>query len=248
MPTNQWGYNLRSGRLTAYLRHALVDYAVADAAHMKDCMWADRHLLFVKLGGDDCYVVTIDNINKDHARHLFWWQLHANPEADIQVTGERSAVVAGRKARLDINFVIPGAGDFPDDPHSLALRTDEQYWTLGKDKPSPEALKTGLMVTCYKRPRLIAEVTGLNCLLLSTIVPRKVGQPPVEVKHIPAHKVFRAEIDWGAHTDTIIAAMDHGYMKFADVEGFAELAVIRRDKSGKVMDVWIPEGDLRVEE
>ena len=248
MPEAQWGYNLRSGRLKSFLRHKMVDYVVADSAFLKDCMWADRHLLFVKLGGDECYVVMIDNVNKDHRKHSCWWQLHAHPEAAVIVEGERSASVRGRKARLDIDFVSPDPGDFPQEAHQLALRADEMCWAMGKDKPSAEALKTGLMVTCYKRPRLIAEQTGLNCVLMAVIVPRRNGQPRVAVRQVPAKRVLRAEIDWGGHTDIIISALDHGCIKFPDVEGFAELALIRRTKDGKVEDVWIPDGDLSVKE
>ena len=119
---------------------------------------------------------------------------------------------------------------------------------MGKDKPGAEALKTGLMVTSYRRPRLIAEQVGLNCMLMAVIVPRRRGQPRARVRQVASRRVLRAQIDLGEYTDTIISALDHGCVKFPDVEGFANLALIRRRKSGRVVDVWVSDGNLTVRE
>ena len=247
LPEGAWGFNQRSGRLHSFQRHSLLDYVVADSAHQKNCCWADRHVMFVRLGGDDGYIVTADNINRDHQKHSYWWQLHANPDCRIEVTGAQSAVVWGQRARLDVEFLFPGPDDIPDDPHKLELRTDEVYWGYGKkDEPSLEARETGLLVTSYRRPRLIAELTGLNGLLLAIMVPRGLDEPPLAIRRESPRRLLRAEIGSDNCQDTVVAALDHGYIRTSDIEGCAELALIRRDSDGAVLGTWTSDGEIVV--
>lgn len=83
-----WGSEGHAGRLLDFQSHGWLDYVRADARAFQDCLWADRHCLFVRMGGDEAYLVLADNINKDNRKHGFWWQLHAHPSATVQVTAE----------------------------------------------------------------------------------------------------------------------------------------------------------------
>jgi len=64
----------------------------------------------------------------------------------------------------------------------------------------------------------------------------------VVLGRVTTRRTFRAEIACGEFTDTVIAAIDHAYVKLDDVEGFTELAVIRRDRAGRVVEVWTADG------
>ena len=247
MPPKQWGFNRRSGHLKGFARGALVDYVVADSAHMKECIWSDRHVMFVRTGGEGAYVVTVDNINPDYEWHSYTWQLHANPDSTIEITGPASATVRGRRAALDVHLLFPGPEDFPDKPHRLELKTETAYWTYGKqDKPNVDAGRTGLLVTSYERPRLLAELQGESCLLMAVMLPRPLAAPPRSVTRVPAYRLLRAEVDCGDFTDTLLAAPDHGYMRQDDLLAHAELALVRRDRSRKVTGTWVSDGDITV--
>lgn len=244
MPNEGWGMSKRPGRLDGFQRHEMLSYVRADMAFMKDCEWADRHLLFVPIGGDDCYVVTIDNFNKDSSRHFYQWQLQTNPECALQIDGKDTARLVGGKARLDLSFLIPGPEDFPQEPHSLELQTDTAQWSRPYGKEVEETQeKTALMITSVRRPRLNATVTGLNGQIMAVMVPRKPDQPSLAVRQVPERRVMRAEIDCGPFTDTVVAALDHGCLQLADIEGFAEIALIRRDKNGKLIGSWTSSGE-----
>jgi hypothetical protein len=223
---------------------------MADAAHMKNCIWADRHMLFVRGpgGGDDAYLVVVDNINVDNASHNFSWQLHTdpgipgNPAAPghaLRITGPATASVEGVRARLDITFARPDPGDFPDCPHTLALRVDEKEWAwpYGVNQSPGPAPRTGLLITSFKRPRLVAELTG-GSHVMAVMAPRRAGAAPLAVRQIPERRVMRVEVDHGDCVDTILAALDHGYVALGDLRGWSELTVIRRDRAGRVLDRW----------
>lgn len=257
----KWGANPRSGRLFNFQRHAMLDYVRADAAHMKDCMWADRHFLFVRSpsagggsgggsaggsgGVDDAYVVVIDNINVDNRTHSYWWQLQTDTVNSIRITSDRAASIVGEHARLDVTFAIPIAADFPKTPHTLALRSDEKEWSwpYGQGQAIGNTPRSGLLTTSFKRPRLIAELAGVNGVMAAVLSPRRAGSPPLAVRQIPEQRVLRVEVAWGDHTDTIFAALDSGYLNLADARGWTELALVRRDRAGKVVGTWTVDGE-----
>ena len=89
----------------------------------------------------------------------------------------------------------------------------------------------------------MAEQRGPNCLLMSILSPRRAGAAPLLVKDLSARRVFRAQIDCGPFSDTIIAALDQSLIQFPDVQGYTELALIRRDQTGKAIDCWTLGGD-----
>ena len=99
-------------------------------------------------------------------------------------------------------------------------------------------MKSELSFTSWYRPRLLAEQRGPNGLLMTVLAPRRASATPLVVQNNSTHRVFRADIDHGTFTDTIIAALDHSIIRFPDVTGYAEIALIRRHKSGTVINYW----------
>jgi hypothetical protein len=247
LPTGGWGNSLRGGRIRAFQRHALLDYACADMASQKNCVWADRHLLLVRLEGDDAYVVTIDNVNADNAGHSFWWQLHANPACRIEVEAPSAAHIVGKRARLDITFAAPSAEDFPKQPHQLGLVTDQAWWSWPYGRNTKDLARklerTGISTTAVNRPRLLAKVEGLNGQLMSVMAPRRIDQAPLPVRVVTHKRVLRAEVESTGFTDTLLAALDHHCLDLPDVKGFTELALIRRFRDGRPPAVWTSSGE-----
>ncbi|HOS44434.1 MAG TPA: hypothetical protein PK794_12125, partial [Armatimonadota bacterium] len=193
------------------------------------------------------------------------WQLQCHPESDVRVTGVRTAVVEQPNARLDLTFLSPAATDFPTCPHELTLATDLVYGNQveghtaglktapgvapGRDFLYTAAqageLKADLTYSSWQRPRLVAEQRGPVCLLMSILSPRRAGAAPLPVADASGTRVLRAEIDCGDVIDTLIAAPDMGLIDFPDVRGYTELALIRRARSGDVLNVWtVDEGSL----
>lgn len=243
LPNVGWGMSHRAGRLAGVQTTELLTYARADMAHMKDCGWADRHFLAVPLGDDDCYFVSIDNLNKDNAYHSYHWQLHANPDCQFELTDETHAVLRGQQARLDLTFAIPRPEDYPQQPHSLALRQDiaEWSWPYGKEGTQPHK-NTWLWATSFRRPRLIAEVAGLNGQIMAVMVPRRLDAPPLQVRVLPHPRLLRVEIEAEDFTDTIVAALDHGCIVLPEMRGLTEVALVRRDRQGQVLTTWTADG------
>ena len=245
-----------AGRLVDFQRHPLLDYVMADLAHPRNCVWADRHLLFVRLGGDDAYVVTLDNINPDHCMHSYQWQLQAHPESEVKLTGDTTATVTRARARLDVTVVSPPATDFPTAPHEMKLFTDHVYGAYveghtgalegaaGKirefiyTEEEARREKADLTYSNWYRPRLVAEQSGPIGLILAVISPRRAGAPPLPGRVAPAKRVFRVEIECGEFTDTLIAAPERSLLEFDDIRGYTELALIRLDQDGKLIDYW----------
>ncbi len=239
-----WGMDPLSGRLSKFQQTELLSYVRADMAQEKACFWADRHFLFVPWGPDDAYLVVLDNLNRDNQKHSYWWQLQGNPEFAFTIDGERRATLHGKNARLDINFAIPSPQDFPEEPHTIKLRQDvkEWHWPYGREQDTDVMEKHGLLVSSVRRPRLIAEVTGLNGMILAVISPRRQNAEPLAVRQLEERRILRIEIACGAFTDTVLAALDHGFIRLDGIEALTELAFMRRDSSGKLIGSWTIDG------
>jgi hypothetical protein len=209
-------------------RPGWIDYLRVDAAAAKGCIWADRHLLFLRGEEDEACLLMFDNINRDHASHAFQWQLQANLHCSIAVTGPDSACVSGQKARLDCRFFIPQPGDFPTAPHSLKLFTDAH--------PHRQVI-SGQAET---NPRLVAENSGPGCLLLSVITPRRIGEPALEIIPEPAYRTFHVRIRHPHFEDQVLVAGDHRFIRIPGLKTASEIVVIRR-RPGRPPEIWTPD-------
>lgn len=229
------------GRLCDFQRGAFVDYCRADAAQMKDCLWADRHFLFVRTPGADAYIVTVDNFCTGTAEmNSFCWQLQAHPQARIAITGKRQAVVSLSDSRLDIAFFMRGNLFAPgaDEPFSLSQNVQEWVWPYGRDQDVAQMERLGLLFTSIRRPRLVATQKSVSCFLGAVISPRRTGAPPRTVKTWDRGNLVGVVVDGDGFEDTLLVASDHAYIDTPEYYGLCELAIVRRDAQGKITDVW----------
>ncbi|MBI2441382.1 MAG: heparinase II/III family protein [Lentisphaerae bacterium] len=239
-----WAMDHMKGALLNFQAHADFTYLKADMAQMKGCYWADRHFFFVNFGPDQAYLVTLDNINPDDSQHSFWWQLQANHDCKFTIASNNKAALHGPRARLDLTFAIPSPQDFPKSPHTLELRQDVQewQWPYGRQQKIEGILAVGVLQSSVRRPRLIAEVTGLNGVILAVLSPRPQGDPPLAVRQRERRHLIEIEVEAGAYRDTILAALDRGYINTESVEAMTELLFIRRTASGEVVRTWSIDG------
>jgi hypothetical protein len=236
-----WGMDFLSGRVSHYESQNLLTHARVDAAHLKGCHWANRDFLWVPLGGDDVYMVVIDNLNKDNARHTFWWQLQAHPDTKIEIDSDWQARICGEHARLDLSFIWPSAQDFPAAPHRFTLRQDVKEWQYpyGDDKSIQMRHEhEGLLYTSYLRPRLLGELDGLNGQMLTVVAPRRSGAAPLQVRRRMAKRLLWLEIETPIGRDTIITALDHGFIQTDEFRCMSEVLFLRHNAEGKRIAQW----------
>ena len=242
--------DIRSGRLQDFERHPLVDYCLADAAHMKNCRWADRHLLFIKCGPEDAYLILLDNILPDILEpHSYWWQMQVNPAAEIEIISSAEAAVIGKNARLDLNFFIKDEPPEPGIDQRLELRQDiqEWVWPYGREQDTSLFQNSNILVSSLHRPRLLAIYRGVSCCLGTVLSPRRKGEKQRTVQQFETGNLIRLEIGDEQYRDSILIALDHAYIDTTNYYGLCELAVIRRDHDDKIIDIWAKGGaDLQI--
>jgi len=138
--------------------------------------------------------------------------------------------VIGEKARLDCTFFNTLPGDFPTCPHTMKVYADHHphrhLWT-----GEPET-----------NPRLVAEQVGPNCTIMAVMVPRRIHEPTITVTDATAYRTGCAYIEHGPWIDQVVFASDHIYVRLPDLHASSEVAVIRRDRQGRVVDSWTIDG------
>lgn len=240
------GFDISSGRFKRTERHALLDRCCTDASHMKNVIWALRDFFFVRLGGDDAYIIMLDNINVDAGKtpHSYHWQLNANPYAAIDITGNTTATVRGKNARLDCFFFQKPNKPVEDAPHEIRLRSDmaEWSWPYGRDCNMKQFEGWGTHFTVVERPRLIAEQETLSCVMASVVSPRRANQATIEITQFDVANGIGLEVKTEHYVDRFFAAPDHAYISSAYAHGVAEFAMERRTHAGEVVDCWVEQG------
>lgn len=239
-----WTMDHLKGALHNFQTTESLTYLKADMAQIKGCYWAERHFLFVNFGPDHAYLVTLDDINPDDSFHSFWWQLQANHDCSFTIASNNQAALHGPHTRLDLTFAIPDPQDFPSSPHTLKLRQDiqEWQWPYGKEQKIDGLLAAGVLQSSVRRPRLIAEVSGLNGVILAVLSPRLRDQSPLAIRQVKRQRLLEIVIAAGEYLDTILAAPSRGFIKTPNVEAMTELAFVRRDSSGNVLLTWSVDG------
>ena len=222
--------NQYQGRFQAHGRHPLLDFVNVEAASAKGCVWADRHLLFIRGAGDFAYLVVLDKINPDNQMHNYKWQLQANLHCRIAVTGPSTASITGRTARLDCSFINTLPDDYPGCPHVLKVWADEH--------PHRQVL-TGEPET---NPRLVAEQTGPNCTLMAVVVPRRLHEPVLKVRDASAYRTGCIYLEHGDFVDQVVFAADHTFVRLPDLHASSEVVVVRRNRQGQVLATWSDNG------
>jgi hypothetical protein len=89
----------------------------------------------------------------------------------------------------------------------------------------------------FRRPRLIAKVTGLNGRFLSVMVPRRRGERAAAVRRLPSiDNSLAVRITFPRVEDTLVFAYDHNLLEAGDVSGRGLWCVVRRSRAtGRVV-------------
>lgn len=251
-PGKGMGHDSTSGRLLDFQRHPMVDYCVADARHMKQTIWANRHYLFVRTGGDDAYIVLLDNINVDNGTgpdglltHEYWWQLQCATTATIDITAQTTATVNGRSSRIDCAFFQKPEAPVAQCAHSLNVSQTikEWVWPYGKDQDTTEMELLEETVSSVRRPMLLAVQHTLSNMMVSVLSPRRKGQANRVLRQIPVAQGIGLEVQGDGITDTLLIAPDHKLILTDTIKCFSEFALIRRNASGDIVDQWSQSGE-----
>ena len=215
-----FGHMWFGGHNHAFASGSHCDYACVDIAAQWDCFWYYRHALFVRAPGADPYLVILDDCNYRAEWERYDWLLNTAPGNTISLDPDSlSACIHGRKHRLELAWSLPDEGDYPE-PHTLELAQD----VIGSD------YRLGI----GERPRLRAALHGHNGLLLTSLVPRRNGHPPVAAERMSGRLQFGMVLDFGDVRDTLVAAPVDRVFDMAGSSGEATLSLVRRNGDGDV--------------
>lgn len=240
---DRWGMDQSHGHLAGFHTSGPLTYIRAEMAHMKNCIWADRHFLAINHGTDAAYLITLDNFNVDQQPHNYLWQLQAGHDCAITIPSNRTATLTGKRARLDITLAIHSPADFAQ-PQTLSLRQDMQewQWPYGKNQPITGALAVPGLSSSVRRPRLLADHFGPNGIVMAVISPRKLHQAPLTVTQHAQHRTIHIEIKSENYTDTILAAPDRSMIITPQLRVLSELVFRRHDHQGQLIHSWCLNG------
>ena len=220
------GHMWRGGSLKAFEHGRHADYIAVDTAWQWQSQWNLRYAMVVRAPGAEPYVLLLDNCNQASDWLTWEWtmQLEDGHELTIDQPGLR-ATVQGKQHRLELAWSHFRESDF-DKPHRLELLTDRTPAPARKDLDMSGGLG-------YRR--LIGRLEGYNGVMLAAMMPHRADAPAVGVTQISGRYQFGFQLDHGDVLDTVVAAPIDRRITIADVDGEATLAVIRRDREGKVI-------------
>lgn len=238
-----FGQMFFGGRIEAFGASSGVDYACVNTAEQWECHWAYRHALLVKAPGADPYVVLFDNVNFDPEYRRYLWLMNSEPGNRIGIDQEdERAAVFGKQHRLELAWCYATADQY-DPPHWLRLGSDEidsrpwsgpGYINDGATGRLLEFCPAGGWTTGRgRRPRLEAELHGLNGQLLTALIPRRDTEDPVPIERIHGKDQLGFVLRLGDVTDTVVAGLHSRRIDIGGMQGEASLAVVRRDGNGE---------------
>lgn len=249
----EWISVKHPGVLTSFAPGDFVDFASVDSSLQHNCMWAWRHLGFVKGAGAPPYVWVVDDINANNDWNEYWWQLHTSPENKIKLN-KKSATITGWRYgnKMDVHFVLPGKDQYVR-PHRLnGLSQDEpgtsSYKYVGgsaKARIRKQFARSSDQVhySTFRRPRLIVKYAGLNGRMMSVMLPRKKNMAPPKVKALESLPGSLAvQVTFDKVIDTVIFAHEHCLLEAGNVSARGHWCVIRRNrKTGEVIESTVSE-------
>jgi hypothetical protein len=200
----------------------------------------------VKAPGACPYVVLSDNVNFRSAYSVFHWLVNSEPGNRIELDPEQErATIHGQVHRLECAWAYPGGNEYPT-RHILELEADEiDSKRIPRDDGDVD-YRLGLCTSrrrergfsrwgAGRRPRLKAVLSGFNGALLSVLVPRRHGSPPVRVSRLFGPRHYGLRVDHGEVTDTIVTSPFDRRTALGGIEGEATLAVARRSPDGSLL-------------
>jgi len=245
----QWASAKYQARLIDYRPGAFCDFAAVDYSQQSDCYRSRRHLGLVKGAGAPGYVWTVEDVNFANDFRRFWWTLNTHPCNKITLRG-KGAVIEGcrRGNRLNVHFALPSASSYPR-PHTLEMARDvprrgSHEYTRGVRVGAGDLHHT-VHRAVYKRPRLIAKVSGLNGRFMSVMIPRKKGRPAAKVAPLKViDNSLAMRISFEQVEDTLIWAYEHNMLAAAGVIARGQWVVVRRSrKTGRLLDCAMGAGE-----
>jgi hypothetical protein len=153
---------------------------------------------------------------------------------------------------LDVFFALPAPDEYPTDPHRVKLVRDVKLG--GSHAYMPNKVKLARDYArlvgneewgpIFRRPRLIAKVSGLNGRFISFMIPRRKGERPASVKTLASVPgTIAAKITFDEVEDTMVWAYEHFLIEAGDVSGRGRWCVVRRSrKTGRVLQSALGEG------
>ena len=248
-----WVATYYQAELTGYWPGDFVDAASVNYSQMSDCYWARRTLGLVKGAGAPAYVFTVEDVNKAHDYHEFWWLLNVHPDSRIELNGDWATVVGAYHGNLlDVHFALPAPDEYPK-PHTLTLEQHLQLAGSPKEyggDPHKSAQEYRRLVglleygPVFERPRLDAKVAGYNGRFMALLLPRCKDTPPAKVERLPTmDNVLAVRISFPQVEDTIIWAYEHHLLEAGDVKARGNWCVVRRNRvTGEVLRYALHDG------
>lgn len=239
-----FGQMFFGGEMDLFAAGRGADYARVDSACQWECHWAYRHMLHVKGPGAAPYVVLLDNMNHGPDLICYRWQLNSEPGNQIECDAEADrAVIHGKQHRLEVAWCYPSHADYSPS-HWLDLSA---VTIKGSPRGGPGVSKdvNGQVVAKYphggwttglgERPQLIADLWGVNGVLLTALIPRTADSATVEIERVNATDQLGLIIHHGNVTDTVIGSPQHREIELDGISGEASLVVVRRDNAGHLL-------------
>lgn len=240
-----FGQMFYGGRVENFAAGSHADYGCVNTGEQWEVPWGYRHAMLVKAPGALPYVILLDNVNAGPEYRLYRWQLNSEPENRIEVDSDAgSAIILGQSNRLELAWSFPGLEQYSE-PHRMDVETDRiDSAKRGGDQWSSDHRRG--MVTQYHpqggwttglgdRPRLLANLYGYNCQLMTALLPRRQSDPSVEIRKVTGRNQFGLVLDFGDCVDTVVASPHCLHVDLEGITGEAKLAVARRNRAGELL-------------
>lgn len=234
-PDSPNGQSWRGGRTTARQIGTQSDYLCADLAWQWDACWYFRHAMVIRFPkgradagtGAEPYVVMLDNCNYRNDWAFYDWQFQADRGTHIELDADRlRATVRGRKHRLELGWATYDSGEYPK-PHRIELRADQtRHIYAGTNNPNAAE---------WIYDRLVARLHGYNGVMLSAMLPRRAGTPPVGIERLAAPLQMGLALDHGDVIDTVVASPVVRRITLGGIDAEATLVTVRRDRAGRLL-------------
>lgn len=227
-PDHPNGESWRGGYTLAAAHGRQSHYIAADLAWQWHACWYHRNAMVVRVPGAEPYVIIVDHCNHNNDWGFYDWQFQVQPGCRAELDpAQTRATVQGKQHRLELAWATYGAGEYPK-PQQLELRMDQRRHIYADVAGHPHRQQT--TYDC-----LIARLSGYCGVLLSALVPRRAGQPPIGISRMHAPRQMGLIVNHGDCTDTIVANPLIRRITLGGIDAEATLVVVRRDPTGRLL-------------
>ena len=169
------------GGIDQFGSYAGISFAVGSAAKAYGgILKADRYLAMIDRPGAPPYLLMLDDIARDGAKHRYDWLLHTSTGSRLAIRPREAAIVAGNEAGMLLSFLHP----------KDVIIGEQMYGTMNP------------------HPVLVASVEAVNPRFLAWMMPVAADQPLPNARELDAVGGSGLEIQWDGATDLILSALD----------------------------------------